>query len=423
MFIDQRSFEGLEWIVESFSTEPRWTREPDLDAIRKTVASALESNNETDQISFYAQGAFNKLYEIQRESGDHLLMRVSLPVDPQNKTVSEVATLEWVSHHTEIPVPKVICHDASRDNPIGFEWILMSKLPGEVWATHWKSLSYESKEHVVKSFCGFSTQIFRKQLRGIGNIHSMSPSADVGRIVSMHFFWDDHIHQNVPRGPFRTTRDWIHAQLALSDNDCQSKIATYSAKTDMDSDDEDDLEDAERTLEIIKKLRPLVDQIFPNGDDSQYESSMLCHDDLSLHNILVDTDGNLTGVVDWECVSALPLWRACCFPAFLVEQPRYHKPDSARYKVEANGEINELYWEHMKEYELTMLRETYLEEMSRLEPEWMKVFKSSVQKRDLDVAVRNCDNEFLARQIRAWADDVAMGRNDEHGLMERIQAD
>ncbi|KAK7432936.1 hypothetical protein QQZ08_000407 [Neonectria magnoliae] len=401
MAIDLQSFEGLEWVLKSFSLEPRWTRELDLEAIRETVASALDSRKEILHISFLAQGAFNKLCEVQTQTGRYLILRVSLPVDPRYKTLSEVATLEWMSRNTQIPFPKVIFHDTSRDNPIGFEWILMSKLPGEPWATHWKSLSYRSKERVVKSFCRFSAETFKKQLRGIGNIYSSSPSADVGRIVSMHFFWGHNIHENVPRGPFRTTQDWINARLALSEKDCQSKIAKYSAKQDMDSDDEADLDDAERTLEIIKKLRPLVDRIFPKDDDPQYESSILCHDDLSLHNILVDIDGNLTGVVDWECVS----------PAFV---------ESMLFPVEVDGKMNDLYWEHMKEYDLTVLRETFLEEMSKLEPKWMEVFNSSGQKRDLDVATRNCDNEFLARQIKAWADDVEMWRNDKPGLMERI---
>ncbi|KPM34717.1 hypothetical protein AK830_g11854 [Neonectria ditissima] len=151
----------------------------------------------------------------------------------------------------------------------------------------------------------------------------------------------------------------------------------------MDSDDEDDLEDAERTLEIIMMLRPLVDQIFPNGDDSQYRREF-------------DGCGRLGMRLSPAFVESMLL------PGFLGGATTIPK--------------TRLY----QEYELTMLQETYLEEMSRLEPEWMEVFKSSVQKRDLDVAVRNCDNEFLARHIRAWAEDMAMGHDHESGLMERI---
>ncbi|PNH51033.1 hypothetical protein VD0003_g6189 [Verticillium dahliae] len=174
--------------------------------------------------------------------------------------------------------------------------------------------------------------------------------------------WED-----VPRGPFKTTRDWTQVRLMLSSRESHGKIAKYSAQSEMGSDDEDDLHDAQQTLDIIKKLQPLVDVVFPPAQDPEPEATMLFHDDLSLHNILVDRDGNLTGVVDWE--------------------------------------------------------KTFLEEMASLEPGWMEVFESSAQKRDPDMAVRKCDNDFLAKRIQGWVDDVTKGRVDGPGLLERIYDD
>jgi hypothetical protein len=99
-----------------------------------------------------------------------------------------------------------------------------------------------------------------------------------------------------------------------------------------------------------------VDEIFPPGP-SDTEPSMFYHDDLYLHNILVDDSGTLTGVVDWECVSALPLWKACCYPDFLEGPIRNKRPDQARYKYESDGQPSELYWEHLMEFERTELRQ------------------------------------------------------------------
>ncbi|EEY18409.1 conserved hypothetical protein [Verticillium alfalfae VaMs.102] len=39
------------------------------------------------------------------------------------------------------------------------------------------------------------------------------------------------------------------------------------------------------------------------------------------------------------------------------------------------------------------------------------------------MAVRHCDNDFLAKRIKAWVDDVTKGRVDEAGLFERIYED
>ena len=45
---------------------------------------------------------------------------------------------------------------------------------------------------------------------------------------------------------------------------------------------------------------------------------MLYYDDLSWHNVLVDSAGCLSGIVDRECVSTMPLRKTCQLPHFLV---------------------------------------------------------------------------------------------------------
>ena len=73
------------------------------------------------------------------------------------------------------------------------------------------------------------------------------------------------------------------------------------------------------------------------------------------------------------------------------------------------------------EYELTVLRRCFIDEMQRLEPGWIKIFESSKTQRDFDMAVRNCDNEFLARFINEWLDDFAP-RKEVVSLRDRINA-
>jgi hypothetical protein len=50
---------------------------------------------------------------------------------------------------------------------------------------------------------------------------------------------------------------------------------------------------------------------------------MLFHDDLSMNNILVDSHGHLTAVLDWECA-----WQ---FPQLLCERIRDEKPNKSTY--------------------------------------------------------------------------------------------
>ncbi|KAK3933587.1 hypothetical protein QBC46DRAFT_111635 [Diplogelasinospora grovesii] len=120
-------FRGLEWVPKTFGLEPAWTLEPNLEAAKQIVKSRL--NRDSVTLSFLAQGAFNKLYDVTSDKDtETLVLRIALPVDPRYKTLSEVATLDWMLHNTNMPVPVVVACEASRTNPVGFEWILMTKL-------------------------------------------------------------------------------------------------------------------------------------------------------------------------------------------------------------------------------------------------------------------------------------------------------
>ena len=490
----REQFRGLEWVQKTFDLVPQWTVEVDQESIKLTVEKLRPSQNVV--ISFLAQGAFNKLYDI-RAGDESLIMRVSLPVDPYYKTLSEVATIDWVSRNTQLPVPKVIAYEPRREKGIiGFEWILMTKIPGRPLADAWRSMSYAAKEQLVRQLAMYSYSSFKNQLRGIGNLYpetitsgiienrddgdsieiacktshrpprDVKPFADggdqflakdslyrneekpsndkgtleevaaenlpkglenvrdvfnVSRIVSMPFVWGDHVFQDIYRGPFYSGRDWIAARLSLHEHDCNSTLAKYQDRVDLDSSSEDDVEDWERTKQIVKKLKARLGDGFPSTTNVP-EHSILFHDDLSRHNILVDEDGQLTGVVDWECVSALPLWKACSYPSFLEGRSRASEPDRTRYRHDANGEPDSLYWEHFEEYELTKLRQYFLGEMRELESEWIEVHKSSQMQRDFDVAVQNCDNVFLAKLISEWCSDICTNKENENvrSLRDRI---
>ncbi|KAJ5710112.1 hypothetical protein N7493_009704 [Penicillium malachiteum] len=350
--------QGLVWVQKTFNLEPRWTVEPKNEATQGIIQTLYPLRK--IHVHFLAQGALNKLYEVK--IGDEVfVMRISLPVDPHYKTISEVTTLDWISRTTNIPVPRVLTSQSNRENPIGFEWIFMTKMPGKLLRELWHSLSFTAKSSLVREFAIYSGRLFRNQLHGIGNIYKAEsvsndilsdkatetlPTANstypannpslsefpkgqsqpgVGRIVSMHFFWGSHILQDVYRGPYHSSRDWILSRLSLTEKDCRSTLDNLPSG-DLGSDDEAEADDATRTLGIIGKLKELLPIVFPqNGDVT--EPSIMVHDDLSSRNILLHDTGELAAVLDWECVSALPVWNACYYPDFLKGRPRRKEPD------------------------------------------------------------------------------------------------
>lgn len=231
-----------------------------------------------------------------------------------------------------------------------------------------------------------------------------------------------------------SSREWMLVRLQMYEDECRARLGKLELKKgrgegsdgkeragvdsgggddkdgEGDEDDEDDREEAERTLDIVMRLKLLVDRIFP-VDQSDEEPSVIFHHNLSNYNVLIDDDGALTGLPDWECVSAVPLWQACSFPDFLVERPREGEPKRVAYDLNDEDSAED-YWRYNKEYEVTKLRRVFLDEMARLEPEWVGIFNANQPKRELDEAVVNCDSEFTARSICYWSDDVLAGRDN-----------
>lgn len=401
---------GLEWVQTTFNLEPRWTVDPTISDIESEIQNTLKPI-ERCKATFMTQGAFNKLFKIEYGTAT-LITRVSLPVDPHHKTASEVATLRFILENGKIPVPTVIAFKDTSDNPIGFEWMLMEFMSGSSLYDKWRFISWSAKEAIVQQLAAHCASMYGKQFEAIGNIYPNSESENsvsIGRIVSMHFFWGNRINQKVSRGPFSSSRDWIAARLCLNEND--------ALKVLRENEDEDERDDAERTLVLVNRLRTHLPEFFPTAHQEQ---TMIFHDDLGRHNILVDDAGKLTAIVDWECVSALPLWKACQYPAFLNGRDQTEEPHQKDYLKNANDEPDELFWEVLLEYELTRLRSYFLQQMLQLEPDWVEVFSSSQRQRDFDVAAQYCDDEFTFRHITAWLDDLESGEELVRSLKDRI---
>lgn len=112
-FVNSRA--GLRWKENLWGDlEPEWTIEPNINIIAQIARRELRIPEEVAcEVNFLASGAFNKVYTIQ--VGDDTciqhIMRVSLPVQPHFKTMSETATITYIRHHTDIPAPKVWASD------------------------------------------------------------------------------------------------------------------------------------------------------------------------------------------------------------------------------------------------------------------------------------------------------------------------
>lgn len=472
----------IKWVRTLWGLEARWTVEPEESVVMATIQSVITLPDPCN-IKFLAQGAFNKIFTIT-STDKQVVARVTLPIDPKWKTLSEVATLEWVRTNTSLPVPEVFAYNADGSAAVGFEWIAMEMMPGKPWADAYRSMTFSAKKEVVRRIARFNSEIFQKPFQGIGNI--FPGEAQVQRMVSSAFICHGFGRETVQRGPFPSSWQWLQSRLDLAELDCRGRLEKAQAsmtqdtdgshdaieteeiqedhdkkdegaekiddpdasendgddkdaeekdeveddedeegkdeddggEDDEDEDDEDDIDVLEDALKIIDKLKVHLPEFFTSGTEP--EPTILFHDDLNRHNILVNEAGELTAVVDWECISALPLWAACRYPSFIDGKPNDVEPIKERYPQGEDGQVDELFWEHLEDYESTKLRRLFLQEMQRLAPEWVDIFEASQRQRDFDMALDSCDDEFSIRRILAWLADIESGKKDIVSLEARF---
>ena len=458
---------GLCWRSSFVGEYPGWSVEPDENEIKNLVHRVLfpDQAEVVCKISFFAEGTFNKLYRIDVPGHTHLI-RISLPVEPRVKTAGEVATIEQVRGLSDVPVPNIRAFSMSNDNEIGFEWMLTDLIPGSPLSICWRKLNMNQKEAITKTIARFMAEIFRKKWSEIGSLGSCpSNSNDTHSFLSTTFsirgtsdiqsdsdtsietetdtvLKQDQVHVNnltlrlgtllsvdyigenaskTHQGPFKTDYDWQYGRVRKmmeeevdvlyqrgDDNDEEEQV---DGGKDEEADQEE-LDVAKNRLEVFLDLLAILPRVFP----VEPVVSCLSHSDMGLQNILADKDGQITGIIDWEFVSVLPLWTACQFPKFLTGRKRSHEPKREQY---AKGEESEhktdelqpgmepdaegmpyIYWQHFMEFEQTHLRGIFLSEMRKIEPEWVEIYEASKLKVAVAQMIDSAD--WVPGLVKRW---------------------
>lgn len=236
-----------------------------------------------------------------------------------------------------------------------------------------------------------------------------------GKFISHEFFMGTRLKHDVPRGPSRSSHDWLCSEIRL--------IILEQTEALEKAEDDDDREDAEEILSSAQRLLSLLPRIFPDDQEDEVATA-LYHDDLSLHNIPVNEEGEITAIVDRECVSAVPIWMTTKMPMFLVGERREEEPVRDIYADEIPAESsdsqkggdpddldnegkNQLYWIHLMEYEVTQMRAVYEARLKELWPDWP--VEDSHIKVDFFDAVLVCSGGIFAKKVDRWVNSIERG--------------
>ncbi|KAL3290744.1 kinase-like protein [Colletotrichum asianum] len=378
--------DGLVWEHDAiWGPSPEWAREPSLEAIQKVCRRHLNiDENSRCDVSPYGKWGGKKTYHVQ-SNDSKAIMRVFLPLDPGYQTRGEVATMRWIKLRTSIPVPEVFAFDDTSDNEIGFEWMLMEFVPGIRAHKRWRKMPMAQKEAIAEKMADYHAQILDagtrlKEFRTIGTLYFDEPKDNEqppselhftpGRVVDYVFFCGNNYNYDIPRGPFESSQEWLKSLLNII-------IVEKTAEAE-NAETESDKDEPEAIAEVERKLLTVLPIVFRDSEPSQQTVPWSPITDLE--DILIDDDGNITGLVNWNCVSTMPSWFLTQMPLFLDGKVRNREPVREMYGND-NGDDWEddgldsegktiLYWEHLMQFEQTKLRKLYTARMEKLRPGW-----------------------------------------------------
>jgi len=265
----------------------------------------------------------------------------------------------------------------------------MSKMEGirmTMQDPEWSSFPLEFQLHAIRDYARIVFELSKLQFEALGSLHfGDNPGTfNLGRMTWPKFRAD--LRSKMPvydRGPWASTTQYIKASLT-------DEIQFMQREPDVAADA------FGAKLSTHDTVWPLALRVFPeclekvagfiNEENDPYArgSFVLSHNDLSVWNMLFDpSDGHITGVVDWEMTSTVPLWRLLCFP------PWFRDVDI---------------WTQRSPADLESVQSAYLDELDRLglDSSAINMIKDPEAQSKVEFFTCACSPWIVADELANW---------------------
>ncbi|KAI4095517.1 MAG: hypothetical protein LQ339_007204 [Xanthoria mediterranea] len=324
----------------------------DIDALCRMASSLRDGQKcSCDPGQIPKSGSFNWVVNILFDDGVEWVLRsprngAEIVSDDTNISLlaSEAATLKYIKAHSSIPVPEVFAYQDSGDNDVGIPYILMSKASGSALQPAWLSsgstgscMSQEQRAKIVSQLGAITWKLSRLRFCQAGSLFEESKELKVKECLSRGLLVEKRdILEDVPRGPFDTDIEYYEAHIsaflehvkylplahhclfapipARSEYDDQAdhlaavdfwnNFVAVKSKIDGSHNKTDYVIAGEALLILLAEWTPRLSGYFASEEKDRF---VLHHPDLSVDNIYVDEEFNITCIIDWAFCSAVPL--------------------------------------------------------------------------------------------------------------------
>ncbi|KAK4219502.1 hypothetical protein QBC37DRAFT_410181 [Rhypophila decipiens] len=245
-------------------------------------------------------GSRNLVHIIQLDDDFKLIIRVpAADKDGLNQTAakameSQKATLRLIATTTRgwVPVPEVYEFDATKDNTIGAPYICMRFLPGLKVSEVWKEASEDVRLKILTSVAQSMAQLKELRAHQIGSLQ-MDDKWHVTTGPCYHYKQQEDGSTSTIEsgGPFDTIKSYLLHYFQWPKN----------TAGELDKGPE-----ARAAISVISMALQKFHLHHHEKEPSEKFMFGLAPPGFDSQNIMVDDQGNLTGVLDWDLVRVLP---------------------------------------------------------------------------------------------------------------------
>ncbi|KAI9872162.1 MAG: hypothetical protein M1830_002007 [Pleopsidium flavum] len=270
------------------------------------------------------EGSYNRVHILQFADGIKYVIRVPCfgwgdrwTKEDAISLRSQALTMRYIKSNTALPLPEVYAYDATFENEIGAPYIGMSFVEGvavdELWHDSREEIVVKEarKRRILDSIAIVMSELHLLSFDKFGALEfkdetAQDPEVGPNVILDEGSLGDEDYglrHETELLGPFDTTQDYFHYCFHEATKEGRSK-----EKADLG---------IRKLLSMIVDCLPFSKRTHVPG--ATRETFVLSPPDFGPQNILVNENGEVTGIIDWDGVSTRPQWLGCSsYPLWLM---------------------------------------------------------------------------------------------------------
>ncbi|KZT62673.1 hypothetical protein CALCODRAFT_489674 [Calocera cornea HHB12733] len=306
--------------ITSFVATLPWEKIEQLATSYRDLAVLCTVNRER-----YTWGVFSLVLELIFDDGVPWVIRLRMPPGSilwlenrgrfeEQVLVSEHATMQLVKERTSIPVPALIAWSSTSDNPIGIPFVIQEAIvgyrPWQVGVAFDDKIDMENEKfrRYIRQIADFHLQLSQIRFKQVG---SVLLDGKGGYTIGPVAQWQ--------RGPY-TSGLAYYSYLA-------SRMAKIVSMGDPPKTPKERQDRLKRYFGAWLYRTAIVH--VANSDDGRGPFP-LAHNDLHMGNTIVDEDGNILAVLDWDHAHTVPVERFSSPSAAFGALPYTYQPVTAQ---------------------------------------------------------------------------------------------